>query len=708
MLTKRCEWRMDTFSKHPSPDAAVSSDWVVKATCPVLHEKGHLHLCEEELQWLTAELAKLQGDNLAKWVKRSSKGVAKPKYPIVGLDGSAKLGRWVCNAANMCGCNAQAMVQREPHGNLVLLSKGEHNHETPKTQTSRKGGLSRRIKLELLKFVESDLIVPKIFCHLEMSGFDLEGVTKKQVKNFLNYKRTQLTSNNKLSDFTASIEEDVFQEDKNYAKDECFVVNHEFHDALSHENALKSAMISFSCPLMVTWLKECIKQGGTKQITIDATFKIFTADEYILMASGFTNLQGHWLPILYSIVPGESTTTTTFHLKSFWDLLGEDAAAFFDGAYVLKDAGSGLHAGVHSFFNSKGCQWRQQDCYAHLSRVDGNLQQAIKKYHVPSAVGVFIAGIVRRISYSPSKELRDVLMEMFEKEFGKYKEFMKWWKSTYGGPFKHWARCDAPDGYPVSNQGHESNNNTLKKIHMPSRSTQRRMDLHKSIVPLKRAISSLVREKEREYQCGHNWGSSVPLKLWEETDQFMMCTDWFLRQQVKDVVLFPSKKTIESTMELASERTSKEFKELMIHSTDASKELVEEMDLQMHQLLFEKATKFCEEGLMPHHNEQLQEYFERIASWVVLDTSCVCYTFQDKGVCKHSLAKKVHDGELEIPMKARLLKHSKFERLKLAYEQQRTRKQKARELANLQRKKRFKEGKEEHLSQGFELPSFDA
>lgn len=701
MLTGHCDFRrMDTSVACPTPETVLPSEWVRRATCPIFHGQGHLHLCDQEQQWLTVELSKLQGDSLAKWVKQSSKGAAKAKYPILGLDGVAKLGRWVCNASCVCGCKAQALMQREPQGNLVLLSKGAHNHEIEKIPKGRKDGLSRKIKLELLKFVESDLIVPKIICHLESSGFELEGATKKQVKNFLNYKRTLLASSNKLGDFIKSIKEDVHMENKSYAKDECFVVNHEIVDEFSDEDTLKTLMISFSCPLMVTWLKECMERGGTRQITIDATFKIITGDEHILMASGFTNPQGHWLPILYSIVPGESTITTTFHLNSFWDLLGEDASAFFDGVYVLKDAGSGLHSGVHSFFNSKGCKWHQQDCYAHLSRVDGNLQQAFKKYQVPSAIGVYIAGVVRQISYSPSKEVREVLMEMFEREFEKHKDFMRWWKSTYGGPFKNWARCDAPEGYPVSNQGHESNNNTLKKVHMPSRCTQRRIDLHKSVVPLKKAISSLVREKEREYRCGHTNESSLPLKLWEEVDQFMMCTDWFLRQEVKDLALFPSKRTIESTMKLAIQRTSTQFKELMIHSLDASKELVEEMDLQMHKLLFEEASSFCEKGLLPHPNETLQKFFERTSAWVMLGTTCTCYTFQDKGVCKHSLARRVHNNELQIPINARLLKHSKFDRLKLTYEQERTRKQKAREAANLQRKKRFKEGILEHNFQG--------
>ena len=190
---------------------------------------------------------------------------------------------------------------------------------------------------------------------------------------------------------------------------------------------------------------------------------------------------------------------------------------------------------------------------------------------------------------------------------------MRWWKSTYGGPFKNWARCDAPEGYPVSNQGHESNNNTLKKVHMPSRCTQRRIDLHKSVVPLKKAISSLVGEGEREFRCGHTNESSLPHKLWEEVDQFMMCTDWFLRQEVKDLTLFPSKRTVESTMKLAIQRTSTQFKELMIHSLDANEELVEEMDLQMHKLLLEQASSFCEEGMLPHPNETLRKFVERMS-----------------------------------------------------------------------------------------------
>eukprot|EP00963_Diacronema_lutheri_P010946 scaffold1257_cov311-Pavlova_lutheri.AAC.3 len=124
------------------------------------------------------------------------------------------------------------------------------------------------------------------------------------------------------------------------------------------------------------------------------------------------------------------------------------------------------------------------------------------------------------------------------------------------------------------------------------------------------------------------------------------------------------------------------------------------MDLQMHKLLLEEASSFCDEGLLSHPNETLQKFFERVSAWVMLGTTCPCYTFQDKGFCKHSLPRRIHNNELQIPITARLLKHSKVDHLKVANEQERTRKQKAREAANLQRKKRFKEGILEHNFQG--------
>lgn len=218
--------------------------------------------------------------------------------------------------------------------------------------------------------------------------------------------------------------------------------------------------------------------------------------------------------MLYTVVPGERKWTTSFHLESLWMLLGESASQFFEGIYVLKATGSGLHASVHAFFKGKGCAWHQQDCYAHLSRVDGNLQQAFKRYQVPSPTGTLIIGLMRRISYTLCKGTRDALLAKFEKEFAYHVQFMKCWKFTYGEPFKYWGRCDAPTGYPASNQGHESNNNTLKKIHMPSRSTQRRLELHKALVPLKRGISSVMREKERKYNDPSSFILDIPLQVW--------------------------------------------------------------------------------------------------------------------------------------------------------------------------------------------------
>eukprot|EP00963_Diacronema_lutheri_P014663 scaffold3547_cov560-Pavlova_lutheri.AAC.1 len=190
---------------------------------------------------------------------------------------------------------------------------------------------------------------------------------------------------------------------------------------------------------MVEWARALCETNNAKQFTIDATFKVFTGDRFILMASGVTDGGNHWFPILYSIVPVESQATTVFHLNSIWNILSVDAERFFDGIYILKDAGAGLHSGIQAFFNERQLAWHQQDCYAHLSRVDGNLQQACKKYGVPTNSATVIAGYIKHISFSPTKQVKEELLDKFEQECAKYEAFKKWWKSTYGGPFKNWA-----------------------------------------------------------------------------------------------------------------------------------------------------------------------------------------------------------------------------------------------------------------------------
>lgn len=253
--------------------------------------------------------------------------------------------------------------------------------------------------------------------------------------------------------------------------------------------------MSMSCKQMVNWAKSYASSTKTKQMTIDATFKVFVDDKLILMASGITDGCNQWFPILYTVVPTESEESTLFHLTSLEMMLGTSADAFFAGIYVLKDARAGIHCGVRMFFNFRGFEWHQQDCCAHLARVDGNLQQACKKYHIPPNIGIVLGRFVKQSSYAHDKKMKNLLLSNFETEFRSFEDFMQWWKHTYGGPFKMWARCDAPRGLPVSNQGHESSNKTFKKVHMPTKANQRCLHIHKALEPLENAISTLVREK---------------------------------------------------------------------------------------------------------------------------------------------------------------------------------------------------------------------
>eukprot|EP00963_Diacronema_lutheri_P012539 scaffold1808_cov618-Pavlova_lutheri.AAC.1 len=629
---------------------------------------GCTSLSQSEKDWVSKELLQHQSDAIGKWIVKKRKSL-KHKLPRRDKDENLLLKNWCCNATKKCHCKAELKLIRNDLGQLVLLTKGSHVHdEVPHRRAS--SGLPHKLKVTLLSFVDSDIVVPKIMRQLELNGYELEGITKKQIKNFLSYQRKGRTPSNTVGGFERFVEENLWRESKSYNKDECFIVDYNLAHETGEQDFLKSLMMSFSTPQMVDWAKKSIATGMARQMTIDATFRIFTNDMLILLASGITDGAGHWFPIIYSIVPTESMESTTFHLQSFWMLMGDSAEGFFDDIYILKDAGAGLHAGVQTFFNLRGYTWHQQDCYAHLSRVDGNLQQAFKRYHIPPCTGTLIGSYVKRISYATSKEVKEILLEKFEHEFSKHEKFISWWRSTYGGPFRYWGRCDAPLGYPVSNQGHESNNNTCKRVHMPSRSTQRRMDIHKALLPLTHAISSLVREKMREYEFHPRGASLVSVKLWEKVNQFMMCSDWTLRQIVGEFTLFPSKAILDDALLIARERAIDSMKNLMVHSSMATEEMMEEVDLQLQNVLLEESTALFEKGLLPLQHECIESFFSRTSKWVVLGKNCTCHNFQDKGICKHSLAIKDECNDLKVPDHAKVLQYSKFEQLKLHHQRE--------------------------------------
>lgn len=177
----------------------------------------------------------------------------------------------------------------------------------------------------------------------------------------------------------------------------------------------------------------------------------------------------------------------------------------------------------------------------------------------------------------------------------------------------------------------------------------------------------------------------------------MICGDRSWRQEVGQLVLLPSKEIIESSLEEVKRKTTKEFHTLMIHSSEANKEFIKELDLQLHIVLREEAEKFCTIGSLLSPQDTLQEYFSRNSTWVVKGSSCTCYTSLDMNVSMHTVAVKVNTKEHCIPSKARLLHHSRFDKQKIFYERNRTHEHRAREASNTQCKKRWQEGIAHHL-----------
>eukprot|EP00963_Diacronema_lutheri_P002251 scaffold152_cov492-Pavlova_lutheri.AAC.1 len=668
-------------------------DWLLQSECLIEQAKGCTSLSTHEEEWLGNALSETQPDKLGVWVKKTSKGKKKSKLPRSTQDNCLLLRRWSCNASKNCGCKAEVMLIRRELGYLCLLQKVEHDHEQHIPHPEwKKQPLPRKLQVELTKYLDSDMLIPKIMQQLESCGFDFEGVTKKKVRNFLTHQRKKVGCRGTRVDVEAFVQNNLFDESRQFGADDVFVVDWNLPKEVDEESFFREFRLSLSCPKMVEWIRQCTNGTCPRQLTIDATFKIITDDKFILMASGITDANCHWFPFLYSLVPTESQDNTMFHLSSIWKLLKDDARQFFEGIYILKDAGAGIHAGVRAFGDLKALKWHQQDCYAHLSRVDGNLQQACKKYHVPANIASTIAIYVKRISFSPTKEIKNALLEKLEVECSAFEEFVQWWKRTYGGPFRYWARCDAPHGYPVSNQGHESNNKTFKKVHMPGRSTQRRLHIHRALGPLKNAISSLVREKRREYTFAANPCEDVPQKLWEDVDMLLMSADWSFRQEVDCFTLLPSQGLLKNVHGKAQTLARAEISSWVVHSNGFEEKFLLECELHMHRLLALEAKQIVEVGLQPAQEETLPAYCNRWAKWTIIAEGCTCCAFIDKGTCKHYLALQVHKGTLAFPQHLKVMQKSRHDYLRMRYLKDLTRKQKEVHSASEQRKKRFKLG----------------
>lgn len=137
------------------------------------------------------------------------------------------------------------------------------------------------------------MTVPKIMHELENKGWNLEGVTKTQVKNFLAHERKKISLKGTVLDFQEFVSTFKFDVCKAYNGDECFIVNSELQVDEQKEEETYKLKLSMSCPTMVKWAQAVANVDQVTQLTLDATFGIVTNDSHILMASGITDCAGH-------------------------------------------------------------------------------------------------------------------------------------------------------------------------------------------------------------------------------------------------------------------------------------------------------------------------------------------------------------------------------------------------------------------------------
>ena len=111
------------------------------------------------------------------------------------------------------------------------------------------------MRVELMHFIGNDLVVPKIMGHLESKGFDLDGITKRMVKNYLTYRRRKHSSRGFIGEAQSFVADTLFDPNQRYEMDEVFIVGQITPIDVVEVSFLQGFRMRLSCSQMVSWAK---------------------------------------------------------------------------------------------------------------------------------------------------------------------------------------------------------------------------------------------------------------------------------------------------------------------------------------------------------------------------------------------------------------------------------------------------------------------
>jgi hypothetical protein len=311
-------------------------------------------------------------------------------------------------------CSARIYLQYfdDKHNIAKFKTTSEHDHEEINNEVSKKNGLTREEKKEILKAYDHGATKPKqILKQLQKTAgisrhnehlSSIPSIPKiEKIANFLKSHKRKLYGDTVIS--IGDLKE--WAEQKKYSSDirdhQPFVMDSEFYI----KDGQRGFRISVSS---VTLLSNAAK---SRNICADGTYKL-NWNGFPVIVTGSTDHAKAFHPSSIGFASNETCEDYAFFFNSIKNWC-EKLSIPFDPLVLISDASEAITNGFNSVFK-KRCNVM---CYAHMKRcVDKKVEKIVNAYPVVDFVKYFVP----KLQICPTPQLFEIGINFFIDQLNKY------------------------------------------------------------------------------------------------------------------------------------------------------------------------------------------------------------------------------------------------------------------------------------------------
>jgi len=411
-----------------------------------------------------------------------------------------------------------------------------------------------------------------------------------QLRNYIYKYREQLIAENypEVKEFLSEIIKKTYTAE--LRSDELFFI-------YSHiENGEISLLFSAKA-LIENLLKQ--QQLQPSFIHLDTTFKLIDLGLPLFVVST-ENVNHNYRPVAFFVSWSESTAQTTLMLKKLADFLQESFDFAFKPKFVLTDNSDALISGCKQAFSH---EYVHLACHFHIAK---NVKEKVQSKLLKDKKQILFFGL-KVLKNSPSLPFFKRVWEIVKKYWqdnGVEISFISTFEKEYILKGLEWHYGSAFPGKSRTNNSIESGNNVLKRFF-----NRKAHNFKEFLGKMREFIQewATLDKTSFPYQPTHS------LKILQEAKERANIINFFLNDTTPNLLYYPRK------------GVSKEILNIAFQKVLTRKNLPEDID-NLHQ-------GWC--------------YFRTINKSMY---TCDCANFYKLNFCKHSLAMKIIQGEIQDPV----------------------------------------------------------